>query len=387
LVSGKKAVETLLGPQAFSLGVVYGAGESIVVSVVDLLGLMKTLVLADVADSAFRQADTPLWKRALDLAKPGGITREIAGMVGGQLFKNELEAAQADWNVLIASLRFAMQNPSEVLGSIGQTYVDKWKRFEELIAKSDLKSRFEAGKIFGEVLLEVLGLFASGAGLAKLATKIPDFARIKTRLGNAAKGLKTKLAPKPKNVASASSARTSKPRLETAPENEPNAASKNPTPTEARSGKPTTEAPLDSGSQATKSGGANSGLLRSPSELMGVEPASAKLLDSIASKRSLVIAKPGSEELRMLEYFGAEASVGGAKNSSIILRENPSKAAALEEFPHGTQSKLGIVDRLGTSGFGSAETHVKDFMIRHEKMLGLSGDDIRILKILRDKGL
>jgi hypothetical protein len=123
----KKAVETLLGPQAFSLGAVYGAGESIVVSVVDLLGLMKTLVLADVADSAFRQADTPLWKRALDLAKPGGITREIAGMVGGQLFKNELEAAQADRNVLIASLRFAMQNPSEVLGGIGQTYVDKWK--------------------------------------------------------------------------------------------------------------------------------------------------------------------------------------------------------------------------------------------------------------------
>lgn len=129
------------------------------------------------------------------------------------------------------------------------------------------------------------------------------------------------------------------------------------------------------------------GALRSPSELMGIEPASAELLAAVGAKRSLVIARPGSEELRMLDYFGAEASVGGVNNSSILLRENPSKAAVLEEFLHGTQARLGIVDRLGTSGLGSAETHVKDFMMRHQQMLGLSNEDVRILKILRDKGL
>ncbi len=129
------------------------------------------------------------------------------------------------------------------------------------------------------------------------------------------------------------------------------------------------------------------GVLKSPNELMGVEPASAELLTAVGTKRSLVIATPGSEELRMLDYFGAEASVGGVNNSSILLRENPSKAAVLEEFLHGTQARLGIVDRLGTSGLGSAETHVKDFMIRHQQMLGLSNEDVRILKILRDKGL
>lgn len=47
-------------------------------------------------------------------------------------------------------------------------------------------------------------------------------------------------------------------------------------------------------------------------------------------------------------------------NTHILLRKSPSKAAVLEEFLHGTQSKLGITDRLGTSGLGSAETHVKD---------------------------
>ena len=129
------------------------------------------------------------------------------------------------------------------------------------------------------------------------------------------------------------------------------------------------------------------GVLRSPADLMGVERASPELLAAVGSRRSVVIAKPGSDELRMLDYFGAEASVGGINNSSIILRENPSKAAVLEEFLHGTQSRLGIVDRLGTSGLGSAETHVKDFMIRHQRMLGLGDADVNLLKTLRDKGL
>lgn len=86
----------------------------------------------------------------------------------------------------------------------------------------------------------------------------------------------------------------------------------------------------------------------------------------------------------MLEHFGAEASV---LDMTIIVRSNPSKAAILEEFLHGTQEKLRIAEKLGRYGLGSAETHVKDFMIRHKKMLGLSDEDVAILKILKDKGL
>lgn len=120
---------------------------------------------------------------------------------------------------------------------------------------------------------------------------------------------------------------------------------------------------------------------------MAAERASDQLLDAVASKRSLRIARPRSEELRMLDYFGAEASVGGESYSSIILRRNPSKVAVLEEFLHGTQARLGIVDRLGRSGLGSAETHVKNFMIPHRSMLGLSNDDVAMLTKLRDRGL
>ncbi|BED51626.1 hypothetical protein VEE48_28600 [Escherichia coli] len=47
----------------------------------------------------------------------------------------------------------------------------------------------------------------------------------------------------------------------------------------------------------------------------------------------------------MLEHFGAEASV---LDMTIIVRSNPSKAAILEEFLHGTQEKLGIAVKIRT---------------------------------------
>lgn len=82
--------------------------------------------------------------------------------------------------------------------------------------------------------------------------------------------------------------------------------------------------------------------------------------------------------------MGAEANVGGPSMNHILLRENPSKAAVLEEFLHGTQQRLGLVERLGASG---AEAHVKDFMIRHSKALGLMNEDVARLRQLMELGL
>lgn len=97
--------------------------------------------------------------------------------------------------------------------------------------------------------------------------------------------------------------------------------------------------------------------------------ATTELLDMMqAHGRTITTATEGSEALRFLDTMGAEASVGGPGHLSIILRENPSRAAAMEEFLHGTQDRLGIIDRLGVQG---AENHVSDFMTRHSKLLGL----------------
>jgi RHS repeat-associated protein len=128
-----------------------------------------------------------------------------------------------------------------------------------------------------------------------------------------------------------------------------------------------------------------SGALFSSSELAGVERATPELVEAVGKKRVISWATAGSDELKFLEMRNAEGASFGPED--IILRPNPSKAAVLEEFLHGTQQKLGIIERLGTTGLGSAETHVKDFMIRHSKMLGLGAEDVRRLQILRDKGL
>jgi RHS repeat-associated protein len=125
-------------------------------------------------------------------------------------------------------------------------------------------------------------------------------------------------------------------------------------------------------------------ILRSSNALAGVEPASEELLRAVAARRTVQIAEAGSEEMRYLDYIGAEANVGGPTTTNILLRPNPSKAAVLEEFLHGTQGRLGIIERLGQGG---AEYHVKDFMIRHSRMLGLGAEDVRRLTILKDMGL
>lgn len=125
--------------------------------------------------------------------------------------------------------------------------------------------------------------------------------------------------------------------------------------------------------------------LNSSNLAMGVERASPELLAAVQGHgRTIQIVAEGSEELRYLNYIGAEANVGGETMSHILLQANPSKAAVLEEFLHGTQFRLGIVQRLGVQG---AETHVKSFMIRHSRMLGLGEADVAALRQLMEAGL
>ena len=110
--------------------------------------------------------------------------------------------------------------------------------------------------------------------------------------------------------------------------------------------------------------------------------ASENLLQSIRNKgKTIVIAFPGSDEARLLDYFGANANVNTNDINHIIVKPDVLKIEILEEFLHGTQQKLGLIDQLGNYG---SEIHVKDFMIRHQKMLGLSNNDIDALTIMKN---
>ncbi len=110
--------------------------------------------------------------------------------------------------------------------------------------------------------------------------------------------------------------------------------------------------------------------------------ASEDLLQSIRNKgKTIIVAIPDSDEARLLDYFGANANVNTNDINHMIVKPDVRKIEILEEFLHGTQEKLGIIDRLGNYG---SEIHVKDFMIRHQKMLGLSARDIKALTIMKN---
>lgn len=179
------AVVKLVGPLSFSAGVVVGMGEDIVSSVVELADLVKTFVLADLYDRAWGGAANGA---GFSLTDP---IRMLVVAVGGAWLREEAREARDQRDALIEALREAFNNPGEFFGAIKDEYVEKWEKFERLNAQTSISARFEAGRLFGEILLAVLGLLAGGAGLAKLGAKLGGkFAKLGRKLEKAAAGLK-----------------------------------------------------------------------------------------------------------------------------------------------------------------------------------------------------
>lgn len=115
-------------------------------------------------------------------------------------------------------------------------------------------------------------------------------------------------------------------------------------------------------------------------EGFGIEKASSDLISKVASKRNVLIAEEGSDEFGYLNWIKAEGVAQGEFNTDILLMPNSSKITVLEEFLHGTQNRLGIISKeVSPLNINTAEWHAKDFMIRHQKMLGIGAEDVDIL--------
>ncbi len=97
-----------------------------------------------------------------------------------------------------------------------------------------------------------------------------------------------------------------------------------------------------------------------------------------AKGRTIEVAKPGSFHYSRLQRHEL---AGSAMNDDIFLIENGPKIAALEEFLHGTQRKLPTLAKIEDV---ILEIDVKDFMVRHRKLLGLSNNDVKVLEALKE---
>jgi len=120
----------------------------------------------------------------------------------------------------------------------------------------------------------------------------------------------------------------------------------------------------------------------------GVERASPDLIEKLSQprgetaqpRRLMFEQAPGSSGEAYLNNIPAEASAGGPGHKEITYRSNASKAALIEEFLHGVQDDIGIQSRFGNE---FAEWHVRDFMIRNQKLLRLTPDDVMRLDVDR----
>jgi hypothetical protein len=161
----------VVGQYSFGLGVVYGIGENVIGSVVELGQLAKTFLLADLYDRAQQSVLTAAFG-------PTAMVQRLVAEVAMRTFGGELEEARREREELIAEVRYAMTNLGEVFDTVKAGYVAKWNRFETLSRERTLSAQFEAGRIFGEVLLEGVSLIAGGAAALKVASKMPRLAKL-----------------------------------------------------------------------------------------------------------------------------------------------------------------------------------------------------------------
>lgn len=82
-----------------------------------------------------------------------------------------------------------------------------------------------------------------------------------------------------------------------------------------------------------------------------------------------------------------DESVWGRNTDNISHGPRPSRVGIIEEFLHGTQRRLGIIKGHLYTPFDRArfECHVKNFMIRHREMLGLTDQEVALLAAERNR--
>lgn len=164
-----------LGPESFSLGVAWGIGEATIRDAASLVQLILVFVLADLHDRAERPS---LWR----IRDPFDPAKTLLAIVVRRTFGGALKEAHNERQAFINELREAVGNPGNMLEGIKAEYATKWRRFEELVVESSLAAQFEAGKIVGEVLLDVLSLIGGGTAAVKAASKVPRLARLATTM-------------------------------------------------------------------------------------------------------------------------------------------------------------------------------------------------------------
>jgi hypothetical protein len=176
----QRMARRILGADSFGLGVCYGLVSYPAHEISGLLELGQVFLLADLHDQVCRPLSVSSF-----VGPKAGTALFIRGLFAfgeAEWLQRRLAKAHAKRELIYNELKSIMEHPAEFFeglpGKVQQSYQAKWQRFTQLHQAQDLRSQFEAGKIFGELLMEVLvtiaSLVALGAGVVKLGAKAPQ---------------------------------------------------------------------------------------------------------------------------------------------------------------------------------------------------------------------
>lgn len=171
LIDLQQVITDVFGNQCFVAGVIYGIGEDLITSAVDLIKLCWMFTLADLYDIHTGKMPFGRFISDRDLA-----VRKVIAEALALFFENEMRKAAEERDALIRELMEALQNPREtfvgILDGMVEGYKKDWKDFWDNWNANTLVGRFNAGRIFGRLLLDVIGIITGVGGAVKLAAKM-----------------------------------------------------------------------------------------------------------------------------------------------------------------------------------------------------------------------
>lgn len=171
------------GEKSFEAGVVYGIAENVAGAALNLLDLAKTFVLAALYDElrATGRFRNPFLRSAAIIAAFVDIRALKKAHDARDALIDEVKKAVSDLGAFIP-------NATE---QIKKSYQDKWRRFEKAFAIPDMTSQFEAGRILGSVLVDLIMLITTALAVvraAKALTELPELLGLAKGFREAAKG-------------------------------------------------------------------------------------------------------------------------------------------------------------------------------------------------------
>ena len=186
----EEAVTKLLGPSAFSVGVIAGMGMDVLRSASDLLDLVRILALADLHDA--HTTEYEFW----DFTNPLRALRRLVASAAGHFYAEELRIAATERDAIVSEMAEALRDPIAMFEGMGAAVAAElksdWASYQAALKCGTLQGQYDAGFIFGGLLVEVLALITGVAGAvkatAKIATKMPKLLRF---------ARKAKLKPRP----------------------------------------------------------------------------------------------------------------------------------------------------------------------------------------------